>query len=119
MESPYPSAYPCGSIEEFVLSSNRRKLLGIGNDTKDEHDSTDIGHSSIIYGSDEHLYFHLLQIENEITNILMNNNGNLDNLSESNSNKIKSLLKEATDKTSNYEEMSNNSSSKIEIMSFL
>ena len=118
------SALPCGSIEEFVLSSNRRKLLGIDNDTEDEnmHDSTLSEYSSIMHGSDEYLYFHRLQIENEITNILINNN--LDDLSESDTNKLKSLLNEANDIISKYEEKnsrctSNNKGlSGIDIMTF-
>ena len=66
------TSYPCGSIEEFVLSSNRRKLLGIENDTKDNDDSQEIQHPSIISGSDEHLYFHLLQITLQSLKTLLN-----------------------------------------------
>eukprot|EP01084_Bolivina_argentea_P239473 402513_1 len=94
------SCYPCGAIEEFVLSPNRRKLLQIENRTKD-NDSKQTEQSSIIYGSDTHLYYHLLQIENEITAILMNNT-NLHNLSQVDTNNIKSLLNEANELISKY-----------------
>ena len=92
-------------LEEFVLSPNRRNLLQIENEQDiKENDSIDNDTQSLIfYGSDKHLYFHLLQIENEITNILMNNN-NLNNLSSSDSGKIISLLNEADNVISKYDE---------------
>ena len=95
--------FPCGSVEEFVLSSNRRKQLQIDSDTKDNDDSTNIHlQSGIIYGSDKHLHFHFLEIENEITSILVNID-NLDNLSESDSNKKKLLLNESNKIMSKYQ----------------
>ena len=105
------TSFPCGSLEEFVLSSNRRQLLQVENDTK-QNEEAELQRSSITYGSDQHLYFHLLQIENEITNILTNNN-DLNNLSQSDTFKIKSLLQEANNAIS-----TTNSSQNINVMNF-
>ena len=108
-------------MEEFVLSSNRRQLLQIENDTKDGQETKIELNSSIIYGSDKHLYFHLLQIENEITNILINNK-DLNNLAESDSFTIISLLNEANDIILKYEETRNKNDDKysndVTIMTF-
>ena len=97
------TAYPCGGVEEFVLSSNRRKLLQIGNHTKDGEEYQEIEQASIVHGSEKHLYFHSLQIENEITSILVNNK-DLDKISDSDSFAIKSLLNEAHDIISKHED---------------
>ena len=82
------------ALEEFVLSNNRRKLLQI--DTENDDSKNQTSSSSIIYGSEEHKYYHLLQIENEITQILMDNK-DLHNASQDDIDKIKSLLNEAND----------------------
>ena len=105
------------TLEDFVLSPNRRKLLQIENenDTKEDESMEDEQQSSIIYGSHQHLYFHLLQIENEITNILLNND--INNLSSSNINEIKSLLNEANNVITKYEKKKR-SVEDINIMSF-
>ena len=83
------------TLEEFVLSNNRRKLLQIDTEN-DDSKNFEISPSSIIHGSEEHKYYHLLQIENEITQILINNK-DLNNASQDDIDKIKSLLNEAND----------------------
>lgn len=114
-------------LEEFVLSNDRRKLLQIDDEqaeTKNEEKIDDAFAnlaSSIIYGTDDHKYYHLLQIENEITSILMNNN-DLNKASQDDINKLKSLLNEASDIIIKYNEnkKDNNYSteSDIDILSF-
>ena len=61
------------NLEQFVLSSNRRKLLQIARDDEEKQtkDVTNDEISGILFGSNEHKYYHLLQIENEITSILI------------------------------------------------
>ena len=100
------------ACEEFLLSNNRRKLLQIDReDTKTKQDVNDIDSisSSIIYGSEQHQYYHLLQIENEITNILINNK-DLNNASQDDTDKIKSLLNEANGIINKYTENKKNKS---------
>eukprot|EP01084_Bolivina_argentea_P312975 541901_1 len=100
------------TAEEFVFSTNRRKLLGIQNDT---NDNSDFEPSSIVYGSGQHLHYQLLQIENEITAILINND--LDNIPKADTNKIQLLLNEATDIISKYE-LNKNKSDEVNTMAF-
>eukprot|EP01084_Bolivina_argentea_P081945 148392_1 len=109
--------YPCGHVEEFVLCSNRRKLLQVETDneaTDDEKRAVNGPSSSILYGS-HHAYYHLLQIENEITAILFNCN-DLNTLAKSDISKLKSLLVEANDIILKYKQ--NNNSNNIEVMTF-
>eukprot|EP01084_Bolivina_argentea_P081607 147767_1 len=110
------SSYPCDNVEEFVLSKNRRKLLGIDYDTKDDSTNTQ---SSILSDSNQHIYYHLLQIENEITSILTNDN--IENISKLDMDNVNALLNEANQIISKYEENiqnKHNSSQDINIMTF-
>eukprot|EP01084_Bolivina_argentea_P072953 132415_1 len=80
------------NLENYVLSSNRRKLLNIQNDDE-KHAKADKSSSSLLYGSSEHTKYCLLQIENEITSILIQCKDNI--ISDNYKNTIKSLLNEA------------------------
>eukprot|EP01084_Bolivina_argentea_P110401 197145_1 len=107
------------NLEQFVLSSNRRKLLQLKtnqNDTKDD-DNVAIN-TTILHGSNEHIYYHLLQIENELTSILVNNN-DLSTASKYDIDKIKSLLNEANDIIMTYnKKQGNKSNDDVDIMAF-
>eukprot|EP01084_Bolivina_argentea_P036230 67060_1 len=66
-----PSRLPCGILEHFVYSNDRIKLL---NPTKEddekkydsERDSSEINKSIFVIGDEEHTYYKMLQIQNEI-----------------------------------------------------
>eukprot|EP01084_Bolivina_argentea_P068153 124044_1 len=114
------STFPCGDLEKFVLSSNRRKLLQIEreDETKQDPDApTPI--SSLLYGSNEHTKYYLQVIENEITSILLkyNNDNNLDNISENDQNTIKSLLTEANTIINKYKK-NKSQSNDVSILNF-
>lgn len=95
------STFPAGDLEKFVLSSDRRKLLGIQRDdeTKQDPDESKLQHtSSLLYGSNEHTVYYLQQIENEITSILIKYNSKsnpIDSLSDEDKSIIKTLLTES------------------------
>ena len=93
------STFPAGDLEKFVLSANRRKLLGIERDdeTKQDPDAA-TGTSMLLRGSAEHTKYHLQQIENEITSILLqyhDSDGGLAALSDEDKSAVRSLLTEA------------------------
>ena len=93
------STFPAGELEKFVLSSNRRKLLGIERDDDTKQDPDDkTPTSSLLYGSNEHTKYYLQQIENEITSILIKYNSKsnpIDSLSDEDKSIIKTLLTES------------------------
>ena len=82
-----------------MLSGNRRKFLDIqrDDDTKQDPDAaTEI--TTLLHGSAEHTKFHLQQIENEITSLLLkyhDEDGGLSTLSDEDKSVIQSLLSEA------------------------
>eukprot|EP01084_Bolivina_argentea_P054504 99945_1 len=103
-----------GSIESFVLSSNRRQLLNI--QSNDQVETKFNEGTKIPMNEHEHTYYHLLQIENEITSILIqykNNINDLMELSDSDKNKIKSLLNEAQNIILKYKSDDNNNNVSI------
>eukprot|EP01084_Bolivina_argentea_P298372 514154_1 len=64
------SRLPCGCLELFVFSTDRRKLLSLtkpNNDTKQDEKETNPQIKSVfITGSEDEYYYTMLQIENEI-----------------------------------------------------
>ena len=52
------SRLPFGFVEKFALCHNRRKLI--------EYKDESIVKCDLVYGSEEHSYYSMLQIENEI-----------------------------------------------------
>ena len=113
------STFPCGDLEKFVLSKNRRKFLQIQRDDEtkqDPDDATPI--SSLLYGSSEHTVFYLQQIENEITAILIKYNNDLNNLSNQDQNELKILLTEANTVINKYKQNKNNDSQDVNVLNF-
>eukprot|EP01083_Nonionella_stella_P317539 1156843_1 len=92
------TTFPAGDLEKFVLSSNRKKLLQIerDEDTKQEDDMDTLPPTlSSLYGSTQHTKYHLQQIENDITHILIQYQNGLDCISDDHKNALESLLNEA------------------------
>ena len=93
------TTFPAGELEKFVLSKNRRKFLGIERDdeTKQDPDAASAS-SSLLHGSAEHTKYHLQQIENQITSILLkyhNSEDGLSTMSDEDVSAVQSLLTEA------------------------
>eukprot|EP01084_Bolivina_argentea_P206885 353103_1 len=97
-ENPFldndPSRLPCGVLEHFVYSVDRRGLLSgsTAQDQEDDNkyredtdgDSKQANKSVFVIGDEEHIYYTMLQIQNEIE------------ASQQDANKIKTLNQEMT-----------------------
>lgn len=79
-ENPFddndPSRLPCGVLETFVYSADRRSLLNPSTNKDDEkkyeNDEKKANKSVFVDGNEEHRYYQMLQIGNEIEALLFN-----------------------------------------------
>ena len=81
-ENPFldqdPSRLPCGVLEHFVYSVDRRALLNPSKQESDEKkyqddtESKQANKSIFVSGSEQHIYYQMLQIQNEIESVMFN-----------------------------------------------